>query len=601
MTKRSHRADRNALLVSTCIHILVLMILSVLQLDYRKEIKKNVDRATLDIDMVRSEEEQSNRPSRSLTVKFPAKKTIISPQEKRRIAPGRSSSRTRRLKESNAKIDEVIEVAPTKLTESATRSEDFPDMEMILEVDTVAKLKSTPDFTIPMAVSAPTDVYPAKGVKSTRQIVSGKGHGGLSYIDSYGTYGTSDGGAHFSIGGRLAGGSKRNIQAEWEIRDGLVEIAQQIPPGDYPDGSRDFDVIFLLDASGSMKYIIDAVLKYIDLFIRNLGSKGVDYSLGLVSFVEQDAEVGISALGVTLDVNAFKGWLRGMVTYGGGDVPEPSLDALMAGLEDISFRPGANKVFVLYTDAPPHGSDRNGNSVADVLNALIDERVVVHVVSNEELSLQKIASQTRGTWRRIPEHVRPGPGEGCRQEDMVKLLPTLDPDLEFLINERNKRRGLPPRDILLSMERYAYNGDSDHKPRRLSDVIFGMVRRLGYKLHDSVELSPDNNGNYIAEAGETIALSITLKNTVGNISVEDVAARLELGNAEDSEYITILSGQSSYGTIPAGKTSTRSDYKFRISHSFERSTVTFILKTSGLVYSTSYDLGLDTIEVYVKQ
>jgi Mg-chelatase subunit ChlD len=601
MMKQSHRADRNALLISICVHILVLTVLSVFQLDYRREIKKDVDRATLDVDMVRSEEEQSNRPSRLLTARFPTRKTIIPPEKNRRIAPGISSPSVRRSKESNAKIDEVIEVAPTKLTESATRSEDFPDMEMIPEVDTVAKLKSTPDFAVPVAVSTPTDVYPAKGIKSTRQVVSGKEHGGLSYIDSYGTYGTSDGGAYFSIGGGLASGSKRNIQAEWEVRDGLVEIVQQILPGDYPDGSRDFDVIFLLDASGSMKYIIGAVLKYIDLFIRNLGSKGVDYSLGLVSFVEQDAEVDISALGVTLDVNAFKGWLRGMVTYGGGDVPEPSLDALVAGLEDISFRPGANKVFVLYTDAPPHGSDKNGNSVADVLNALIKERVVVHVVSSEEPSLQKIASQTGGTWRRIPEHVRPGLGEQYRQEDMVKLLPTLDPDLEFLINERNKRRGLPPRDVLLSMERYAYDGDMDHKPCRLSDVIFGMVRRLGYELHDSIELSPDNNGNYIAEAGETIALSITLKNTVGNINAEDVAARLELENAEDSEYITILSGQSSYGTIPAGKTSTRSDCKFSISHNFKRSTVTFILKTSGLVYSTSYDLGLDTIAVYVKQ
>ena len=58
-----------------------------------------------------------------------------------------------------------------------------------------------------------------------------------------------------------------------------------------------------------------------------------------------------------------------MRAAGGGDEPESSLDAILLALRQ-PFAPGANKVIVLVTDAPPHVPDREARSVEEVSAAL---------------------------------------------------------------------------------------------------------------------------------------------------------------------------------------------------------------------------------------
>ena len=598
---RSGHIVKKALLVSLGIHALIFIALPISKHHYYEKKMNSQDKGIVAMDILKTTKDQvmySPDPLRFNT------QPINSSERKMKPALQKMLSGSRRLRESDAKIDEVIKIAPVKLTESAARSKNFPKVEMMPEIDTSAKPRSTYDIAIPMAVSTPTKIYPAKGTKSTRQVVSGKGQGGLSFADSYGNGGTADGGWGSNTN-TLTGTrdrEKRNIALEQKFRNGLIEIAQNISQ-EYnqskKSGTKKVDVVFLLDASGSMKHVIDIVLKYIDFFINSLKSQKMDYSLGLESFAEQNRKNDITAFGLTLDANAFKGWLGSIVTYGGGDVPEPSLDALMTALENVSFRPESKKIFVLYTDAPPHETDKRGNNFDNVLKTLIKNHVTVHVVSIENHLLKNIANQTYGTWRKIPEDIHLV--DEYDRRDLVKFLPNLDPDLEFIKSESNKRMGLPNYDALYMAEIYAYDGDSINKPRKLSDIIFGMVKSLGYKMQDNKELSPANNGNSIAEKGETIKLGIVLKNTVGNIDAENVTARLELEDPVDANYITIISSQSNYGIIPAGKTSARADFKFKISQNFKKNEARFRLKMSGLVYSIRYDLGQDMISIYVKQ
>ena len=584
---------KKAFLVSLSIHLLVFIVLYLLP---HKRIKEeDMNKATLEVDIVESKALQPV-PSAKL------KPTLLDARQERLIY--KKVSTPAKHPESDSKIDEVLQTAPIKLTKSATKSRDFPKTDIMPKIDTAAKLKDLSDSSIPATLSTPTDISPAKGVKSTRQVVAGKGSGGLgdgggSMVNSHGA---SDGISIDKIDFDITNKKESiDLTTGWKIRDGLAAIADKIievNQVDQASGSKEVDVVFLLDASGSMKNIIKNVLQYIDFFIRNLESKKIDYALALVSFAEQGLETDISAFGVTLDVNAFKGWLGGIAAYGGGDVPEPGLDAIMAGLQDISFRSGANKVFVLYTDAPFHPKDKYGNDVKEILNILRNNAVTVHAFSIKDPRLQKLASETGGTWSEIPEEIRLASGKGYNQKDRVKFLPELDPDLEFLRQEKNKRLGLTGRDPLFSLESYAYDGDQKHKPKKLAGLILGMISCLGYKVEDNF---PDNNNNSIAEPGEKIKLNIILKNTVGNLDVEDVKAELELENAEDSEVVKILSGRGNYGTITAGKIASKSDYQFKIAPDFKGKDIKFRLKIKGLVYSTNYDLGSKTITIYVKQ
>ncbi|MBA2244198.1 MAG: VWA domain-containing protein, partial [Gemmatimonadetes bacterium] len=96
------------------------------------------------------------------------------------------------------------------------------------------------------------------------------------------------------------------------------------------------DIVFLIDVSGSMAPIIDALKRNIELFIDSLSSgEGNNVSpvrdwrakaVGYRDF-EADAEPFIDNPFVR-DVTALKAQLAGLVAQGGGDEPESLLDAL---------------------------------------------------------------------------------------------------------------------------------------------------------------------------------------------------------------------------------------------------------------------------------
>ncbi len=54
-------------------------------------------------------------------------------------------------------------------------------------------------------------------------------------------------------------------------------------------------------------------------------------------------------------------WLNECQATGGGDEPEAVADALHAVL-NLSWRPGATRICILISDAPPHGLNCNGDS-----------------------------------------------------------------------------------------------------------------------------------------------------------------------------------------------------------------------------------------------
>jgi Mg-chelatase subunit ChlD len=63
----------------------------------------------------------------------------------------------------------------------------------------------------------------------------------------------------------------------------------------------------------------------------------------------------------TSDVRTIKEALKSLYASGGGDGPEAST-AAMGELLSLDWRPGASKMSVLITDAPPHVRWRAENS-----------------------------------------------------------------------------------------------------------------------------------------------------------------------------------------------------------------------------------------------
>lgn len=158
------------------------------------------------------------------------------------------------------------------------------------------------------------------------------------------------------------------------------------------------DFVFVIDQTGSMQSYIDAIRKQMFDFTKQIKGRGIDYTLSLVAFsdyidlIEQPTE----------NVNQFTTWLSDIKAKGGGDVKENALEAIEKSIEKIKYRPSANKVLVLVTDAPYHQKGEQGVGTTDqntesIIKLLKNNDVRVFCITPPYLEEYKlIAEATRG-------------------------------------------------------------------------------------------------------------------------------------------------------------------------------------------------------------
>jgi FHA domain/Integrin beta chain VWA domain len=129
---------------------------------------------------------------------------------------------------------------------------------------------------------------------------------------------------------------------------------------------RPVDIVFVLDVTESMQPYIDAVKQNVISFAQDLQSNSRDYRLGLVTFEDYvvssypDCNCAYRN-SFTSDVKQFTDWVGTLHAGGGGDIPEDQLDAL-AYAAKFPFRPEAEGIIIIVTDAPPH---HDGDGSAD--------------------------------------------------------------------------------------------------------------------------------------------------------------------------------------------------------------------------------------------
>lgn len=133
---------------------------------------------------------------------------------------------------------------------------------------------------------------------------------------------------------------------------------------------RPVDIVFVMDVTESMQPYIDAIKQNIIQFAQDLAANNRDYRLGLVTFEDYvvsaypDCNCAYRKT-MTSNVQQFIQWVGGLHAGGGGDIPEDQLDAL-AYASTFPYRPNAQGIVILITDAPPHvkgdGPDRSGDA-----------------------------------------------------------------------------------------------------------------------------------------------------------------------------------------------------------------------------------------------
>ena len=239
------------------------------------------------------------------------------------------------------------------------------------------------------------------------------------------------------------------VEPPTDIADGPVDIAAAPPVAPRAKTKGVADIVFLIDVSGSMTPIIDALRKNIEMFIDSLSHGDANNAAAVkdwrgkvvgyrdIEHAEAEGLPWIEDNPFVRDAVALKAQLGNLRAAGGGDEPESLLDALYkvatmeaspkgAQGEDANkwrYRSEAARVVVVFTDASFKETlsipEAKGGSLQDVANVVMANRIILSLFAPNFEGYDRLSQIDKSEWE-VVEY------EGLSPQEALKKF-TSDP------------------------------------------------------------------------------------------------------------------------------------------------------------------------------
>ncbi|MBD3184918.1 VWA domain-containing protein [Candidatus Poribacteria bacterium] len=258
-------------------------------------------------------------------------------------------------------------------------NDQVPDtsLDQMDEISTHARdLKSRFDMSVPKPTGA---VIKKPGTGEKRSRGKGTGAGSIGLPDGAGIFET----ALYNIARDLVGKNKTGRE----------------------------DIVFLVDASGSMEENIEAVARYISKMIEVFQESDLDYTMGIISFNRVLKNDNIEIYEQTSQTNEIRSILRSI--HCDGD--ERTFDAIEVGLNQVDFRENVDKTFILVTDesfTPKTSTRRERRDLdlkemleldfKDIIQKLNANNIKTSILGIDDDKHKELTRATGGLWFQIP-------------------------------------------------------------------------------------------------------------------------------------------------------------------------------------------------------
>lgn len=127
------------------------------------------------------------------------------------------------------------------------------------------------------------------------------------------------------------------------------------------DGLKDLDVVFAIDATGSMKNDIEQLKRDLQPMLAKKLGVSPSARVGLLFYRDYGdtfnyMDLPVKMFAFTSNLDSFNKNLNSVKIYGteGGDIPEAVYEAMYASTEFFKWRPNVEKEIILIGDAEPH-------------------------------------------------------------------------------------------------------------------------------------------------------------------------------------------------------------------------------------------------------
>ncbi len=174
----------------------------------------------------------------------------------------------------------------------------------------------------------------------------------------------------------------------------MKTLAQEIV--ETSDGGP-IDVVFVIDASGSMRNNIKSVVEHLSEMVNVYKTSKIDYALGVTEFWANKNRNRIRVVQLTKSFIDYKRTLQTIEVR----QDENALDAVVQTVKELRFRPTSKRHFILVTDEP--FTSREGLSVEDTIAYCREFGIYVNVLGLPLDEHQRLAAKTGGKWHIIPE------------------------------------------------------------------------------------------------------------------------------------------------------------------------------------------------------
>ena len=207
---------------------------------------------------------------------------------------------------------------------------------------------------------------------------------------------------------------KRKVLPKVSFPQVMKKLAQEIV--ETSEGGP-IDVVFVIDASGSMGDNIKAVTEHLKEMVDIYKASKIDYALGLTKFWAGKSGNKITVVQLTKSFTEYKRTLQEIITH----QDENALDAVVQTVKELRFRPTSKKHFILVTDEP--FTSRIGLSVAATIAHCREFGIYVNVLGLPLDEHQMLAAKTGGKWHLIPEDPRSPTAQNPAQRPNLSMNP----------------------------------------------------------------------------------------------------------------------------------------------------------------------------------
>lgn len=143
--------------------------------------------------------------------------------------------------------------------------------------------------------------------------------------------------------------------------------------------NNETDLVFLIDKTGSMQDDIKEINKSVQIIIDAI-SVYPDARVGAAFYGDKYADNAnwYSIQPLTKDLSKTKQIISGIVTTGGGDMPESVNDGIARTIEEMNWDPAKRRVILLIGDAPSLEKPRSDYNTSDIIALCREQDVVMN-------------------------------------------------------------------------------------------------------------------------------------------------------------------------------------------------------------------------------